>query len=66
VVCTVIQWTVKRNGGIANSVVTIPASTVLYNHAKANLPLYANKKKNIGDYADGQLKAKQKISFALK
>ena len=36
--------TVKRNGGIANSVVKIPASTVLYNHAKANLPLNTKKK----------------------
>jgi hypothetical protein len=45
---------------------TIPASTALYNHAKANLPLYTNKKKNIDVYADGLLKAKQKISFVLK
>lgn len=63
---TVIQWTVKRNGGRANSVVTITANTALYKHAKANLPFYTNKKKNIDDYVDGQLNAKQKISFALK
>jgi len=65
-VCTVIQRIVKRNGGVANSVVTISASTAIYNHAKANLPLYVNKKKNIDGHADGELKAKQKISFALK
>jgi len=65
-VCTIIQRIVKRNGGMANSVVTIPASTAIYNHAKTNIPFYINKKKNIDGYADGQLKAKQKISFAFK
>jgi len=66
VVSTVTRRILKRNGGMANSVVTIPASTVFYNHANANLPLYTHKKKNIDEFADGQLKAKQKISFALK
>jgi len=41
---TVTRRILKTNGGMANSVVTIPASTVFNNHAKANLPLYTHKK----------------------